>query len=218
MKKVLTLAAILIAAISANAQHVNPINLKLTTYQLDSLRAQYVNAPAGLLIQLQSIDDAQKRDANTLKDLQKELKQEKQYSKYLTTYAKTASNNYKQLQKNFENSQKSIRKMRDVAGDQQALIRKLDLGSQSQKDKFITFLGDQSTHWSNKINESQEEVNFIKKQIGDIETLQSNIKTLDLEIKNKEEQLKALNAQQKENTKQIATEIKIAKDMVKAQK
>ena len=43
MKKVLTLAAILIAAISANAQHVNPINFELTKFQLDSLRAKYVN-------------------------------------------------------------------------------------------------------------------------------------------------------------------------------
>lgn len=218
MKKVLTLAAILIAAISASAQHVNPINFELTKFQLDSLRAKYVNDPANLLIQLQGIDDAQKRDANTLKDLQKELKQEKQYAKNLATYAKAAASNYKQLQKNEESNQKSIKKMRDVASDQQAVIRKLDLVKDKQKEEFIKSLGEQSTRYSNQISESQNELSFIKKQIGEIETLQNQLKTLDQEIKTKEGQLKNLEAAQKENSKQIATEIKIAKDMVKAQK
>ncbi|MBO7501834.1 MAG: hypothetical protein J6T32_01305 [Paludibacteraceae bacterium] len=218
MKKVLTLAAIMIAAISANAQHVNPINFELTKFQLDSLRAKYVNDPANLLIQLQGIDDAQKRDANTLKDLQKELKQEKQYAKNLATYAKAAAGNYKQLQKNEESNQKSIKKMRDVASDQQAVIRKLDLVKDKQKEEFIKSLGEQSTRYSNQISESQNELSFIKKQMGEIETLQNQLKTLDQEIKTKEGQLKNLEAAQKENSKQIATEIKIAKDMVKAQK
>ena len=108
--------------------------------------------------------------------------------------------------------------MRDVASDQQAVIRKLDLVKDKQKEEFIKSLGEQSTRYSNQISESQNELSFIKKQMGEIETLQNQLKTLDQEIKTKEGQLKNLEAAQKENSKQIATEIKIAKDMVKAQK
>ena len=97
MKKVMLFAAAMLAAISLSAQSVTPISMKLTEYKLDSLRVEHANHPEALLAALLQIEVAQKQDADELKNLQKQLKDEKAFSKERASLLKESDKAMKSL-------------------------------------------------------------------------------------------------------------------------
>jgi len=218
MKKTLLLVAVTTIALGMNAQHVSKVDIQLTKYNIDSLHTAYVNNPTGILLQLEIIKDAQEVDAQKLKDVNKELNQEKDYAKSLDKYVSSAISNCKSTKKNFESNKKNLQKMRDVAADQQAKIRKLDLVQDPQKETYIKQFNDQANRWSNQLKSSDDEVSYLDQQINELEGMKTKIESLENEIKAKEEQIKQLETSHKENKKQVAEEVKIAKAAKKAQR
>lgn len=215
MKKILFFAIVMMATIGVSAQHVKKVDLKLVEYEMDSLRKDHANNPTALLGELELIQHQQKTDAQTLKQLDKELKQEIVYAKSLTKYVKSADSGLKTILKSYEQELKSLKKMRNIASDEQAQMRKLDLVACPQRDQFIQQLHDEVSDLGSQIATVQNRINAVQKEMANITRLQNDLNVLEAEIKAKTQQIKSLNAMQKEREKQIQAEIKIAKVSIK---
>ena len=218
MKKIFLFAAAMMAAVAMNAQKVTPLEELKAQFQLDTMRVIYANNPAGMLVELQTIQETQKADAQMLKDAAKQLKDETAYSKSLAKYAKTSLKAAQSLQKNYTSEQKSLQSAQQAVNDLQNDLLQYTSIQDEHKDKMNNDIREQNS----QINQCLNNVNDLLRNINTQEQYLNNqinaLAQYDADIKTKSEKLKEMQAIQKENEKQIKDELKVWKAAAKAQK
>lgn len=218
MKKVMLLAAVIVAALSINAQHVVPVSLNLTEYKLDSLRVQYVNDPVGYLAQLQQVEIAQKQDADELKSLQKQLKDEKNFAKERAGLLKDADKVLKQLEKDTQSSNKALISLRNGMEKSHRSIQKQSLVNQDAKETTTASISEYKALVEQEIHASSARLTQISKVKSSVASAHTGLESFNAEVASKEAKIKELEAKQKANVAEIKAQIKAAKEAVKAAK
>lgn len=218
MKKVMLFAAAMVAAISLSAQSVTPISMKLTEYKLDSLRVEHANHPEALLAALLQIEVAQKQDADELKNLQKQLKDEKAFSKERASLLKESNKAMKSLQKNAQNSHKTLTSLRNRMEKSYRTIQKQSMLDAELKETTINSIMDHKDLIEKDIDVASSQINGFSKQESTIANNLANLTNFDAAVASKEVEYKNLETKHKANVAEIKAQIKAAKEAVKAAK
>ena len=218
MKKMLTFAAALLAAVAMNAQHVTPLDTLTTSIQMDSLRVMYATNAAGMLVELNALQASIEADAKMLKDAEKQLKEEASYAKSLAQYMKTSQSVLSALEKSYNAALKSLQQQHGAIDELLSDMHKLNTIEDNHKDSLEKDLHIQNRQVAECINNATNRLKAITAQNKNILDQQNALTIYEQEIKNKEAELKALQEKHKVNKDAIKNEIKAAKAAVKAQK
>lgn len=202
-------------ALIAGAQHVTPITLKLTEFQLDSLRMQNED-PAQLLIHLDYIQKGQKQDAEALKKIQKELKAEQELHKNVAACIKSADATLKNLEKYYESESKELDKIKSTMEKQQSAVRK----SAEINDETRNAYNDRINAELKLIKDEEQNLLLRKQTLAASRAAwrasEAKLNTYSLELQQKANDLEHLQATQKAETETIKNEVKVVKQAQKA--
>ena len=111
MKKSIIFAFFVMLTVSMSAQHVAPLNIHLTEFNLDTLRSIYQGQ--SYLLELQRLDKLLKDDTKVLKEAQEQLKTEKEYYKNMSGYVTKAEASFKNLQTLSQKELDEFKKLKD---------------------------------------------------------------------------------------------------------
>lgn len=164
MKKVFTFA-LLALSMAAMAQHVTPIEVRVTDLKLDSLRAQYVSEPAIYRSKLEILARELEQDAKALKQARVELKAEQAHAKEKTATINQSFKLAGVLRKTFEQEESELIDMQKMLEKQLINLSKQTLLNQETRDSYTTLLAENQQ----KLNYELRDVADRKRAITDME-------------------------------------------------
>lgn len=212
MKRTLIFSILLSMTLSLSAQHVTPLNINLTEYNLETLRSEY--AGSAYLVELQRLDKLLKDDTKALKDAQAQLKAEKDYLKQMTAYVDKADKAFKNLQ---TYSQKEIDELGKLKENVEKQIRSINSTNQLNEEtraKSLDQLQTQRRGLEGAINATTNRQSQLANHPVMLQQIRTDLMVYNNEVINKEADLKQLEANLKTRRDIIKSETK----NVKAQK
>jgi len=212
MKKSLLFVLFAALTLTASAQHVTPLTIKLTEVDLSSLRSQYQGQ--AYLLELQRLDMLLKDDTKLLKDAQNQLKAEKDYYKQMTSYIVKAEASFKNLQALSQKELDEFNKLKDNAEKQ---LRNLNSATDLQPEtrtKTVDCLQEQRRGLEAAINATTSRQSQLANQPAQLQQMRTDLMVMSNELVNKESDIKQLEASLKTRREVIKAETK----NVKAQK
>lgn len=212
MKKLFVLAFMALS-LTAMAQHVTPLNIKLADTDLTALRAQYQSEPIMYRAALESLSKELDKNAAELKTARNQLKVEQAHAKEMDNSLKEANKMVAALKNLYTKEESEIKGMlQTVQKQQQTLSKQVEL-NQETRENYVAFLEQQQK----ELNYSLREVADRQRAISDLEASfsasQTNQQYYLQEVNQKEADLNALDAQLKERVALVKAEQKAAKSM-----
>ena len=119
MKKSIFAVAFLAFGLSAFAQHVTPLNIRIADVKLDSLRALYISEPMMYRASLDVVSQALDENANQLKAAKAEFKDEQAHAKEMASSLKEASKMTASLKKIYSQEESTLKGMQKTVENQQ---------------------------------------------------------------------------------------------------
>ncbi len=212
MKKTFILAIVAMLTMSMSAQHVTPLNLHITEFNLDELRAQY--SGQSYLLELQRLDKLLKDDTKMLKDAQSQFKTEKEYLKSMTSYIDKSEASFKKLQEMSKKEIDELTKLKENADKQLTQLNKITDLNLETRDKAVEQLQLQRRGLDAAINATANRQTQLANHPQQIQLIRTDLMVFNNELTNKETDIKQLEATLKSRREIIKAETK----NVKAQK
>ena len=195
-----------------SAQHVTPLNVQLTNFNLDSLRSQY--SGQSYLLELQRLEKLMKDDTKSLKDAQSQLKAEKDFYKQMTSYVEKSESSFKNLQALSQKEQDEFGKLKENAEKQLRNLNSTSLLNSETRTKVIDQLQTQRRTMEAAINATTNRQSQLANHPVQLQQMRTDLMVFNNEITNKETDLKQLETTLKQRREIIKGEMK----NVKAQK
>ena len=195
-----------------SAQHVTPLNVQLTNFNLDSLRSQY--SGQSYLLELQRLEKLMKDDTKSLKDAQSQLKAEKDFYKQMTSYVEKSESSFKNLQSLSQKEQDEFGKLKENAEKQLRNLNSTSLLNSETRTKVIDQLQTQRRTMEAAINATTNRQSQLANHPVQLQQMRTDLMVFNNEITNKETDLKQLETTLKQRREIIKGEMK----NVKAQK
>jgi len=215
MKRVFFALALVAFSLGMSAQHVNPLNIKLAEFNLDSMRMQYVNQTELYHTELQHIILLQEADTKAIKEAWKELKDEKAHAKDVAACLKEVNSSVSNLEKSAQKEIDVIKSMIKTIEKQQKNLRALQKLNSDTRDAYNEYLVGEKQYLDNMLDELTARQKNLSDALNGAQVLQSNLDAFNLEIQQKELDLKQLEATCKARVETIKAEQKIVKAMLK---
>lgn len=212
MKKTIILALCAMLTLSLSAQHVTPLKLHITEFNLDSLRAQYQGQ--SLLLELERLEKLMKDDTKAVKDAQSQLKAEKDFHKQMLNYVDKAEASFKNLQTLSQKELDELAKIKENADKQLRLLNSTSLLNEETREKALDQLQTQRRGLDGAINATTNRQSQLANHPAQLQQMRTDLMVFSNEIINKETDLKQLETSLKQRREIIKTEMK----NVKAQK
>ena len=212
MKKSILFALMLMLVSPMSAQHVTPLNVQLTNFNLDSLRSQY--SGQSYLLELQRLEKLMKDDTKSLKDAQSQLKAEKDFYKQMTSYVEKSESSFKNLQALSQKEQDEFGKLKENAEKQLRNLNSTSLLNSETRTKVIDQLQTQRRTMEAAINATTNRQSQLANHPVQLQQMRTDLMVFNNEITNKETDLKQLETTLKQRREIIKGEMK----NVKAQK
>ena len=209
MKKTIILALLAMLTVSLSAQHVTPLNIKLTEFNFDSLRSQYQGQ--SYLLELQRLENLMKDDAKKLKDIQNQLKTEKDFQKQMMSYVDAAEKSFKNLQDYSQKELDELAKIKENADKQLRMINSSSLLNEETREKALDQLQGQRRGLDGAINATSNRQTQLANHPVQRQQMRNDLNVYNSEIINKEADIKQLEALLKNNRESIKAEMKIVK-------
>jgi len=210
MRKIL-LFAFVCMSMSVLAQHVTPLNIRLTEVNLDSLRAMHRTEPRVYRTALDVLEQGLMQNAEEIKAAKTELKAEKAHAKQLDASLKEASKLAKALSKLYDKESGEVKALQSAVTKQQEEISHQTALNKETRELYLRFLSKQ-----------QDELGYVLRDVADrqraITDLENSIQkghsirhnfVLETEVKAKD--ITALESQLKSRMAKIKNEKKSAK-------
>lgn len=215
MKKMFMMAAALIAALTMNAQHVTPLDVKMVDVNLEPLRTEYKADKNAYLVQLQHLELDLKGNAEVLKQARKQLDEEKAYSKCIADYVKYATKLLKTYEKSCQEEIKDLNDMLTTIDKQTATAQKLALIVDTSKPKFIGHMANERGQVAEQIEKVTALQQMIVRQQAQVGTIQAGLDIYNAEITTKDNDLTLKDNVLKANTDMVKQELKNVKAEIK---
>ena len=212
MKRIFLFLSAFMFAMVLNAQHVTPLGISITEFNLDTLRATYQGS--AYLLELQRLDKLMKDDTKLLKDATSQLKAEKTFHKQMTAYVDKMEASFKNLQSLSQKEMDELTKLRDNIDKQLHAINTSNELTSETRDKTVELLRGQRREVENMVNSTSTRMTRLGSFPSDIQQMRTDLLMFSSELTNKEADIK-----QMENTLKMRREIvKNEMKMVKSQK
>lgn len=212
MKKSIIFAFFVMLTMSMSAQHVAPLNIHLTEFNLDTLRSIYQGQ--SYLLELQRLDKLLKDDTKVLKEAQEQLKTEKEYYKNMSGYVTKAEASFKNLQTLSQKELDEFKKLKDNSEKQLRTVNAATQLSTEIRNKAVDHLQEQRRALDAAINATTSRQTQLANQPVQLQQIRTDLMVLNNELTNKETDIKQLEATLKQRRDIIKAETK----NVKAQK
>ena len=111
MKKSIFVVAFVALGLSAFAQHVTPLDIRIADVRIDSLRTLYVSEPTMYRASLEVASQVLDENANQLKVARAEFKDEQAHAKEMTSSLKEASKMTASLKKIYSQEESTLKSM-----------------------------------------------------------------------------------------------------------
>ena len=185
MKKVFTFA-LLALSMAAMAQHVTPIEVRVTDLKLDSLRAQYVSEPAIYRSKLEILARELEQDAKALKQARVELKAEQAHAKEKTATINQSFKLAGVLRKTFEQEESELIDMQKMLEKQKLNYELRDV---ADRKRAIT---DMEEDLRAAMNTTQAYSQEVMQKAADIAHKEAHLKLLQATLKKEQKAAKSM--------------------------
>ena len=196
-------------ALSLNAQHVAPLGVSITEFNLDTLRATYQGS--AYLLELQRLDKLLKDDTKMLKDATSQLKAEKTFHKQMTAYVDKAEASFKSLQSLSQKEMDEMTKLRDNLDKQLQAINSSNELTPETRTKTVDLLKNQRRTMEGMITATSNRMTQLGYFPQEIQKMRTDLMVLSGEITNKEADIKQMEATLKSRRDIIKAETKLVK-------
>lgn len=212
MKK-LFFMAFMALSLTVMAQHVTPLNIKVTEVDLTSLRSKYHTEPIMYRAALDKLSKDLDNDAEALKTVKAQFKAEQSHAKEMENSIKEAEKMAASLKSLYAKEEAELKGMqKTIQTQQQTLSKQVDL-NQETRESYVAFLEQQLK----ELTYSLREVADRQRAISDLEaSITANKTTLQYyvqEVNQKAANLATIEDQLKERTAIVKAEQKSAKSM-----
>ena len=184
MKKSIIFAFFVMLTMSMSAQHVAPLNIHLTEFNLDTLRSIYQGQ--SYLLELQRLDKLLKDDTKVLKDAQEQLKTEKDYYKNMSGYITKAEASFKNLQTLSQKELDEFKKLKDNSEKQLRTVNAATQLSTEIRNKAVDHLQEQRRALDAAINATTSRQTQLANQPVQLQQMRTDLMVLSNELTNKE--------------------------------
>ena len=209
MKRFLLFMTAFLFALSLNAQHVAPLGVSITEFNLDTLRATYQGS--AYLLELQRLDKLLKDDTKMLKDATSQLKAEKTFHKQMTAYVDKAEASFKSLQSLSQKEMDEMTKLRDNLDKQLQAINSSNELTPETRTKTVDLLKNQRRTMEGMITATSNRMTQLGYFPQEIQKMRTDLMVLSGEITNKEADIKQMEATLKSRRDIIKAETKLVK-------
>ena len=209
MKKTFFFALFAMLTLSLSAQHVTPLNLRMTEFNLDTLRSLYQGQ--SYLLELERLDKLMKDDAKALKDAQNQLKTEKDFQKQMMAYVDKAEASFKNLQSLSQKELDELAKIKENADKQLRFINSTSQLSEETREKALDQLQNQRRGLDGAINATTNRQSQLANHPVQLQQMRTDLMVYSNEIINKETDIKQMEASLKQRRDIIKTEMKNVK-------
>ena len=209
MKKSIFVALFAMLSVSLSAQHVTPLNFHITDFNFDSLRAQYQGQ--SYLLELERLEKLMKDDAKKLKDVQGQLKAEKDFQKQMMAYIDKAEASFKNLQTLSQKELDELAKIKENADKQLRAINNTSLLNEETREKALDQLQNQRRGLDGAINATTNRQTQLANHPLQLQQMRTDLMVYSNEIINKEADIKQLETSLKNKREAIKTEVKNVK-------
>ena len=215
MKKVFFVIAFAALTLGMNAQHVAPLNIQLTEFNLDTLRVRYVNDKQMYSTELQHIVLLQDAEQQAIKEAWKELKDEKAHAKNVASCLKDVNSSITNLGKSAEKEIDVLKGMIRSIEKQQKDVRGLKKLKAETRDEYIEYLETEKRYLNAMLDNLTSRQKELSNALTGAQVKEAALNAFNLEIQQKELDLKQLETTSKARAEQIKAEQKIVKEMLK---
>lgn len=215
MKKVFFVIAFAALTLGMNAQHVAPLNIQLTEFNLDTLRVRYVNDKQMYSTELQHIVLLQDAEQQAIKEAWKELKDEKAHAKNVASCLKDVNSSITNLGKSAEKEIDVLKGMIRSIEKQQKDVRGLKKLKPETRDEYIEYLETEKRYLNVMLDNLTSRQKELSNALTGAQVKEAALSAFNLEIQQKELDLKQLETTSKARAEQIKAEQKIVKEMLK---
>lgn len=215
MKKVFFVIAYAALTLGMNAQHVAPLNIQLTEFNLDTLRVRYVNDKQMYSTELQHIVLLQDAEQQAIKEAWKELKDEKAHAKNVASCLKDVNSSITNLGKSAEKEIDVLKGMIRSIEKQQKDVRGLKKLKAETRDEYIEYLETEKRYLNAMLDNLTSRQKELSNALTGAQVKEAALSAFNLEIQQKELDLKQLETTSKARAEQIKAEQKIVKEMLK---
>lgn len=196
-------------SVSLSAQHVTPLNIHITDFNFDSLRAQYQGQ--SYLLELERLEKLMKDDAKKLKDVQGQLKAEKDFQKQMMAYVDKAEASFKNLQTLSQKELDELAKIKENADKQLRAINNTSLLNEETREKALDQLQNQRRGLDGAINATTNRQTQLANHPMQLQQMRTDLMVYSNEIINKEADIKQLETSLKNKREAIKAEVKNVK-------
>lgn len=215
MKKVFFVIAFAALTLGMNAQHVAPLNIQLTEFNLDTLRVKFVNDKQMYSTELQHIVLLQEAEQQAIKEAWKELKDEKAHAKNVASCLKDVNSSITNLGKSAEKEIDVLKGMIRSIEKQQKDVRGLKKLKAETRDEYIEYLETEKRYLNAMLDNLTSRQKELSNALTGAQVKEAALSAFNLEIQQKELDLKQLETTSKARAEQIKAEQKIVKEMLK---
>lgn len=226
MKKYLFLCAALVASVMLKAQSTDmqnwkyalPINITLTEFSLDSLRAKNGEAADRLLLDLKALQDKLKKDAEVIKQAQAQLKDEQDLLKRMDDGMKDSKRRLDNMikilgqeQKEYDAANKSLEKQLDGAHKYVRVNRDARLAFEERLTNEKSVMADamaDAVRRSERLVEAQKKWTLI----------QESITAYQMEVMQKTTDMNLIENNHKAQVESVKAEVKRVEEVIKMAK
>ena len=212
MKKVFIMAFMALS-LTAMAQHVTPLEVKVAEVDLTALRAQYQSDPIMYRAALESLSKELDKNAAELKSARGQLKVEQAHAKEMENSLNNANKMTASLKSLYAKEEGELKGMqKNVQAQQQTLSKQVEL-NQETRENYVAFLEQQQKELNYSLREVADRQRAISDLDASIATSRTNLQYYVQEVNQKAADLNALEAALKERVSLVKSEQKAAKSM-----
>ncbi len=212
MKK-LFLIAFAAIGMTAMAQHVTPLNIQIVDLKLDSLRALYIQEPTMYRASLDVVGEQLAQNAEQIKQAKAELKAEQTLAKEMDKSIKNANKMAEGLKKLYAKEEGELKSMQKNVEQQQKTINKLKELNRESKDVFMGLMEQEQKELGYSLREAADRQRAIADLQTSLQNAQTNLQSYVQEVEQKATGLAQIEAEYKARLAALKNEQKAAKSM-----
>ena len=212
MKK-LFLIAFAAIGMTAMAQHVTPLNIQIVDLKLDSLRALYIQEPTMYRASLDVVGEQLAQNAEQIKQAKAELKAEQTLAKEMDKSIKNANKMAVGLKKLYAKEEGELKSMQKNVEQQQKTINKLKELNRDAKDVFLGLMEQEQKELGYSLREAADRQRAIADLQTSLQNAQTNLQSYVQEVEQKATGLAQIEAEYKARLAALKNEQKAAKSM-----
>ena len=212
MKK-LFLIAFAAIGMTAMAQHVTPLNIQIVDLKLDSLRALYIQEPTMYRASLDVVGEQLSQNAEQIKQAKAELKAEQTLAKEMDKSIKNANKMAVGLKKLYAKEEGELKSMQKNVEQQQKTINKLKELNRDAKDVFLGLMEQEQKELGYSLREAADRQRAIADLQTSLQNAQTNLQSYVQEVEQKATGLAQIEAEYKARLAALKNEQKAAKSM-----